>query len=91
TVAVHYTQEKAATLVAAVTSLAPPGAPEPTADQASRIQDVVSQAAFTHGATNAFFVGAFMVWAASAVIWIFLNVRYQELAKDGPAEGVHLA
>jgi hypothetical protein len=27
--------------------------------------------------------------AASAVIWIFLDVKHQELATDGP-EGVHV-
>jgi EmrB/QacA subfamily drug resistance transporter len=39
---------------------------------------------FTEGATNAFFVGSLMMLAASAVVWIFLNVRHAELATDGP-------
>jgi EmrB/QacA subfamily drug resistance transporter len=44
---------------------------------------------FTEGATNAFFVGSLMMLAASAVVWIFLNVKHTELATDGP-EGVHV-
>jgi EmrB/QacA subfamily drug resistance transporter len=39
---------------------------------------------FTEGATNAFFVGSLMMLAASAVVWIFLNVKHTELATDGP-------
>ena len=44
---------------------------------------------FTDGATSAFLVGSFMMLAASAVIWIFLDVKHTELATDGP-EGVHV-
>jgi hypothetical protein len=32
----------------------------------------------------AFLVGAAMILAASAVVWIFLNVKHTELATDGP-------
>lgn len=45
---------------------------------------------FTDGATSAFFVGSLMMLAASAVIWIFLNVKHTELATDGPEAGVHV-
>ena len=48
------------------------------------------QATFTDGATHAFLVGAFMMLAASLVVWIFLNVKHEELATDGPADAVHL-
>ena len=45
------------------------------------------QASFTDGATAAFLVGSVMMLAASLVVWIFLNVKHEELATDGP-EGV---
>lgn len=90
TVAVHYTQEKAAALAEAIKLAVPAGAQPPTSQESARIQEIITQAAFTHGATNAFITGAFMVWAASLVIWIFLNVKHEEMAKDGPAEGVHI-
>ena len=52
------------------------------------MQNVVGQAAFTNGATHAFLVGAFMMWAASVIVWIFLNVKHEELATDDVPEGV---
>jgi hypothetical protein len=48
----------------------------------------VGQAAFANGATAAFVVGAFMMWAASVIVWIFLNVRHEELATDDSPEGL---
>jgi hypothetical protein len=46
---------------------------------------ILYQADFTHGGTQAFLVGAFMIWTASLVLWIFLNVSHEEMATDGPA------
>jgi len=46
-------------------------------------------AAFAAGATHAFLVGAFMIWGASLIIWLLLNVKHTELATDAP-EGVHV-
>ncbi|GAA1922687.1 MFS transporter [Nocardioides hwasunensis] len=43
---------------------------------------------FTEGATHAFLVGSIMMLAASAVVWIFLNVKHEELATDDAPEGV---
>ena len=43
---------------------------------------------FAHGATSAFLTGAFMIWSASALIWLLLNVKHQELATDEMPEGV---
>lgn len=45
--------------------------------------------AFPEGATSAFFVGTFMMLAGSVVVWLFLDVKHEELATDGP-EGVHI-
>lgn len=53
------------------------------------ISNVVSLGSFTEGATMAFTVGTLMMLAASAVIWIFLDVKHEELATDGPG-GVHV-
>jgi EmrB/QacA subfamily drug resistance transporter len=52
---------------------------------------VLHHQAFTEGATVAFLVGAAMALVGSLVIWIFLNVKHQELATDGPeAAPVHV-
>ncbi len=88
TVAVHFTQDKADSIVAAVKAVTPAGGTPPTGEAASAFQDVVGQAAFTNGATHAFIVGAFMMWAASVIVWIFLNVKHEELATDDGPEGV---
>lgn len=53
------------------------------------IEPAIFAATFPSGATHAFLVGSAMMLAASAVIWIFLDVKHTELATDGP-EGVHV-
>ncbi|MBA3781902.1 MAG: MFS transporter [Nocardioides sp.] len=53
------------------------------------VQQVAGLGAFPDGATSAFFVGTFMMLAGSVVVWLFLNVKHEELATDGP-EGVHV-
>ncbi len=52
---------------------------------------VGKQAAFTAGGTNAFLTGAFMIWAASLIVWIFLDVKHEEMATDELPEGVVVA
>ena len=47
----------------------------------------VGQAAFTHGSTTAFLVGAFMMWGASAILWLLLNVKHSEIQGDHTAPG----
>ncbi|MEO5851664.1 MAG: MFS transporter [Nocardioides sp.] len=49
---------------------------------------VALQQIFTEGSTQAFLTGSILMLAASVVIWIFLDVKHEELATDGP-EGVH--
>ncbi|MGB0099065.1 MAG: MFS transporter [Nocardioides sp.] len=51
------------------------------ADQAGALAFVGS---FTEGATAAFFVGAVLISIGSLAIWLFLNVKHEELATDGP-------
>jgi EmrB/QacA subfamily drug resistance transporter len=45
---------------------------------------------FTTGATHAFLVGVFLMLAGSAIVWIFLDVKHEELATDAPEQGVHV-
>jgi EmrB/QacA subfamily drug resistance transporter len=46
---------------------------------------------FPTGATHAFLVGVFMMLAGSAIVWIFLDVKHEELATDAPEqERVHV-
>lgn len=87
TVALHFTQDKAAEIGKAIAAITPGGQPSEAVAKAS--EQIVGQAAFTHGATTAFLAGAFMIWVASLIVWIFLNVKHEELASDGAPEGVH--
>jgi len=45
---------------------------------------------FTEGATAAFLVGAVLIAIGSLAIWLFLNVKHEELATDGPDVPVHV-
>jgi EmrB/QacA subfamily drug resistance transporter len=44
---------------------------------------------FPTGATHAFMVGVFLMLAGSAIVWIFVDVKHEELATDAP-EQVHV-
>ena len=55
------------------------------------ISGLAGLAGFTTGAAHAFLTGAFMIWTASVIVWIFLNVKHEELATDGAPEGVGVA
>ena len=80
TIAQHYftqTHDKLSPLVSGVT------------DPNVAKELILSQASFTEGGTNAFLVGAFMIWAASAILWIFLDVSHEEMATDGPPVAAH--
>jgi EmrB/QacA subfamily drug resistance transporter len=54
-----------------------------------KAQALVGQQVFTEGSTAAFLLGAGLMVIASLVTWIFLNVKHQELATDGPEVPVH--
>jgi EmrB/QacA subfamily drug resistance transporter len=46
---------------------------------------------FPTGATHAFLVGVFLMLAGSAIVWIFLDVKHEELSTDAPEQqGVHV-
>jgi EmrB/QacA subfamily drug resistance transporter len=84
TVAAHYTTSHIGSIGGAVQGL---GGQLSGVDQGA-LQQQTYFAAFSYGATNAFLVGAFMMWAASAIVWIFLNVKHEEMATDAAPEGV---
>ena len=46
------------------------------------MQTLVGQVAFTEGATNAFLTGAGMIWLATLIALVFLNVKHEELATE---------
>lgn len=75
TVALNAAEGTKATLAG---DLAAQGLP---ADQAGALAFVGS---FTEGATAAFLVGAGLIALGSLAIWVFLNVKHEELATDGP-------
>jgi hypothetical protein len=86
TVALHFSTNRGEEIGGALQA-ASGSAAAPSPDAADRLNALIGQAAFTEGATHAFLVGAFMIWTASAIIWLLLNVKHDELATDGP-EGV---
>ncbi len=89
TVAVQAIQDKSASLGAAVMAIAPGGGgADPEA--AASLKNVIGQAAFTEGSTHAFMTGAFMIWTASLIVWMFLNVKHEDLATDDAPDGVHI-
>jgi EmrB/QacA subfamily drug resistance transporter len=56
-----------------------------TAELGPKMADpAVASQVFTEGATNAFLLGAVMMLGASLITWLFLNVKHEELATDGP-------
>ena len=60
------------------------------AGQNPGVREIVETQLFTEGATQAFLVGSLMMLGASLIVWIFLDVKHQELATDGPEGAVHL-
>ena len=81
TVALHFSQSRAQE-VAPQLGAAAQG--QLTPDQIGPIAGIVG---FADGATHAFVVGSVMMLAASAIVWLFLNVHHDELATDEAPEG----
>ncbi|MBS43785.1 MAG: MFS transporter [Nocardioides sp.] len=94
TVALHFTNDRAASVAGDLSDGLTAAGVDPTAivpgtGGYSYLDAAVFQASFAEGATHAFLVGSVMMVAASAVVWAFLRVKHTELATDGP-EGVHV-
>ena len=82
TVALHYTNSR-------IDEIAPQlGAAAQGRLGETELGAVVYQAGFAEGATTAFFVGALMMIAASVIVWLFLDVKHEELATEDLPEGV---
>ncbi|GAB3036892.1 MFS transporter [Nocardioides flavus (ex Wang et al. 2016)] len=81
TVSLHFAQTRADELAPAIAAAAPELDP-------AALGQLASLGAFTEGATTAFFVGSLMMLAASAIVWLFLDVEHEELASESAPEGV---
>ena len=86
TVSVHFTQTKAADIAASLKNATPAGSGGGSGS--SRLEAVLGQAAFSNGASHAFLTGAIMIWVATVIVVVFLNVKHEELATDEAPEGV---
>ena len=75
-------------LSAAAEKVAAAGGPILSEAQQQAAQVVASHQVFTEGATAAFLLAAGLMLLASLVTWVFLNVKHEELATDGPPEAV---
>ncbi len=82
TVSLHYINERVALIGPELTQAA--GVDPGTEKGASLLEAAFFQATFTEGATHAFLIASLMMLAASLVVWIFLDVKHEELATDGP-------
>ena len=82
TVALHFTTARAEE-VAPQLGAAAQG--QLTPEQLGQVAGIVG---FADGATHAFLVGFAMMIAASAIVWLFLDVKHEELATDEAPEGV---
>ena len=81
--------DRGAELASAGAAAVAAGGPTPSPEQVQAMEAVARLQVFTEGSTQAFLVGSLLMLAASAVIWIFLGVKHEELATDGP-EPVHM-
>lgn len=89
TVAVSAMNDKIAAITTSATQTAQSaGLPTPTADEQKQFGETIFQVAFTHGAAQAFLVGAFMIWAGSALLWLFMNVSHEEINETEAPAGV---
>lgn len=82
TVSLHFINERVASIGPELTQAA--GVDPGTEKGASFLEAAFFQATFTEGATHAFLIASLMMLAASLVVWIFLDVKHEELATDGP-------
>lgn len=82
TVAVHFTTNRTEEIAPQIGAAAQG---QLTPDQ---VGNLAYLSGFAEGATNAFLVGSVMLLAASAIVWLFLDVKHEELASDDAPEGV---
>ncbi len=75
---------------AAAEQAAAAGQEPPSADQLAALEQIAQLQVFTEGSTTSFVVGAGMMLLGSVIVWLFLNVKHEELATDGPEAPVHV-
>jgi len=93
TVALHASQNRAEELAPGVAQAATAAGLDqamPPGDLQQLVGQLSGLGAFSEGATTAFLVGSLMMLAASAIVWLLLDVKHAELATDAP-EGVPVA
>jgi EmrB/QacA subfamily drug resistance transporter len=94
TVSLHFTNARADAIGPGLAQAAQGAGIDPTAQvpgtSLSFLQAAGFQATFTEGATHAFLTGSGMILVASLLIWVFLDVKHEELATDGPEGAVHM-
>lgn len=82
TVALHFTTARTEEIAPQIGAAAQG---QLTSDQ---VGSIAYLSGFAEGATHAFLVGSLMLLAASAIVWLFLDVHHDELASDDAPEGV---
>jgi len=90
TIATQTINDRVRELGAAAHQAATAGGSQMSQAQQQAAQVVASHQIFTEGATDAFLLGAGLMLVASLVTWVFLKVKHQELATDGPEAAVHV-
>jgi len=85
TVSLHFINERVASIGPTLSQAAGAAGVDPGTEKgANFLEAAFFQATFTEGATHAFLIASLMMLAASLVVWIFLDVKHEELATDGP-------
>ncbi len=88
TIATQTIDDRVGILKGAAEQAAAAGGPTLSEAQQKAAEVIASHQVFTEGATAAFLLAAGLMLLASLVTWVFLNVKHEELATDGPPEGV---
>lgn len=66
------------------------GAPMPSETEMAALQEIARWQVFTDAATTSFVVGAGLMLLGSIIVWVFLDVKHEELATDGADGPVHM-
>jgi EmrB/QacA subfamily drug resistance transporter len=93
TVALHFAQGRADEIAPGIAESARQAGLEqamPRGEFHGLVEQLAGLGSFAEGATMAFLVGSLMMLAASAIVWLFLDVKHEELATDAAPEGVHV-
>ena len=75
---------------AAMEKAAESGAPVPSDKELAAMQEIARWQVFTDAATTSFVVGACLMLLGSIIVWVFLDVKHEELASDGADAPVHM-